>query len=371
MFISASVGAGHNAAARAVMAELAARESAPDMSFVDDMTLVPRAFRAVYSRGFEVAVVRAPRLYGSGFRMTDRPSGPRRTLAERRRLALERRMLKRLRAELLASQPDLIVHTHFLAPPMVGRLIGSGELRSRQVVVITDCELHRFWYAENVDHWFVASESAARTLADYGVPDERVTVSGIPVHPKWTVEVDRQAVLAEWKLPADRKIVLLFGGAHYTTGPIARIARQIAASCRQAYVCVLTGRNEKLRREIDRLAGKQDRVRAIPMTDRLHELVSVCSLMIVKPGGISTAECVAKGTPMVLLKAVPGQESANARFYEGHGAAISTRRWADVVPAVRQLLTDDARLASMAESAGALYRPATTTIADAVLKALA
>jgi hypothetical protein len=36
-----------------------------------------------------------------------------------------------------------------------------------------------------------------------------------------------------------------------------------------------------------------------------------------------------------------------------------------------ELLADDARLASMAESARALYRPATATITDAVLKALA
>jgi UDP-N-acetylglucosamine:LPS N-acetylglucosamine transferase len=73
---------------------------------------------------------------------------------------------------------------------------------------------------------------------------------------------------------------------------------------------------------------------------------------------------------MLLLKAVPGQESGNARFYERHGAAVSTHRWAEVVPVARKLLADNARLAGMAESARALYRPATRTIADAVVKAL-
>jgi len=366
LIITASVGAGHNAAAASLRDALTHRYPDSPVDVIDDMTLVPRWFRAAYAGGFNLAAGRAPRLYGLGFRLSDRPDGPGRNRRERVRLAVERHALGPLREILLERQPHLIVHTHFLAPPMVGGLIGRGALAARQVVIATDRELHRYWHAENVDHWFVASDAARQTLQRWGVDADRVTLSGIPIHPKWRADFDRAAILAEWRLPADRPLVLLSGGATYTAGPVARITEQLARACPDACIAVLVGRNRKLGNRLRRRYTDETRVRVIPMTDQMPELAHVASVLITKGGGIVTTECAAAGLPMVFLPLVPGQEAANGRFFENHGAGIRSGRWRQIAEIVRGLLDDPDRLAAMSAAARQVDRPAAETVADAV-----
>ena len=366
LLITASVGEGHNAAASALGAALGQRHPEWAVDTIDDMRLVPRWFRAAYAGGFRLAVTRMPRLYGLGFRLSDAPHGPQRSRLEGLRLAVERHALRRLRGLLLERQPHLIVHTHFLAPPLVGELIERGALAGRQIVVATDRPLHRYWRAEHVDHWFVASEAAGRTLQQWGADPAGITYSGIPIHPKWRGELDGPSTLAAWDLPADRPLILVSGGATYTTGPIGRIVDRLAQACPNACVGVLVGGNRKLARRLKARHPDDTRVRVIPMTDRMPELAHVASLMVTKGGGILTAECASAGLPMVFLPLVPGQEAANGQFFEQGGAAVRTESWRQIAPTVRSLLDDAERLEAMSAAAGRLDRPATETIVEAI-----
>ncbi len=347
-------------------------ESRPDLSaeFLDMMAITPGAFRAIYAGGYKKCMTHAPWLWGAGYRAADRPHGRRRSMLERSRLAFERLMLRKLRRRLLKTQPRLIVHTHFLAPPVVGRLIGTGALKARQFVVVTDTLAHRFWYADNVQRYFVASEAAAEMVSSWGVDPERICLSGIPIHPKWIAPTDRAALLAEWRLPADKRIVILAGGAQFTTGPVARMAQGLVVARPDVFVVILTGRNKQLQAELDELADRHGRLRGVPMTDRAQELVELCSLMITKAGGITTAECAAKGKPMVFLRPVPGQEAGNARYFVDHGAAVMTHDWSQIVAVASKLLGEPGRLAALADGARKLYRPATQTIVDAIVDQL-
>lgn len=366
LVITGSVGAGHNSAARAIIEGL--RRGAPwlETEYVDVLSLAPWAFRTWYAGGYAALVTKLPTFYGIGFFLSNRPLGPRRGLFERNRLWRERGALGRLTAMLVARPPDMIVHTHMLAPPLVGYLRRKGRLACPQVVAVTDDFVHRYWYAEQVDHWFVGAPCGAESLTRWGVQPKRITVSGIPVHPKWTEPVDRRKVLTDWRLPADKRIVLLASGTDFVCGPVVKIARRIAEVCPDACLAVLAGRSKKLPPAVERLGFPADRLRAVAFTDRLHELASVGSLMVTKAGGIATAECLAKSLPMVILKPVPGHESGNARYFRQEGAAMIARGPADTVARVRALLDDPAALERMAANAGRLHRPATQTIVEAV-----
>jgi len=370
LFLSASVGTGHNAAARALQAAIA--QAAPHLvtEWLDVMTLAPWTFRKIYAGGFALAVTRAPHLYGLGFRLTDGPDRPGRAMRERARLAWEGRALRALRRRLLSRPPRLIVHTHFLAPPMVGRLIERGQLDTRQMVVVTDRYAHRFWYAESVAHVFAGSAAVADRLQRWGIDSERITLSGIPIHPKWRAPVDAEAAINAWRLPPDKDIVLLSGGATYTAGPIGRFARKIADACPHTCVCVLCGHNHHLLKSVRRHSHDDDHLRAIPMTDRVHELASVASLFVAKSGGILTTECAVKGLPLVLPRPVPGQERHNARFFADCGAAAVVSHWADVPKIVAALLAAPEARRAMSEAIHALDQPATETICEAIVAAL-
>lgn len=368
LLITASVGAGHNQATKAILELLRQRSPQLGVDVIDSMDLVPRFFRAYYAGGFAIAVSKFPRSYGVGFWISDRPQRPGRCLNERVRLWTERRMLTRLGGHLQANRYDLIVNMHFLTPPYITRLARRGWELPPQWVVITDIEVHRFWYSEGVERWFAPSEYSAAKLHRWGIPDGRVTVSGIPVHPKWAAPLDRSKILQEWRLPADKKIVLLAGGAEFTCGPVAKMARDIVEACPEAYVVVLGGRNKKLLADLASMPESPGRLVGVAFTDRVHELVEVCSIMVTKAGGITTAECLAKGTPMILMRPVPGQERGNAQYLASQGAAVVTRDFKSVTAELLRLLKDPEALAALAGNARRLDKPATVTIVSEILR---
>jgi len=280
LIVTATVGAGHISAARAIAGALRAAAPAIEIDLVDLLSFTPWAFRAYYAGGFALAMSRFPRIYGLGYRLSNIPGGAERGWIERPRLWLERLATLRFQRYVLERPFDLIVHTHFLGSPQLGRLARRRRLDAPQIVVATDIELHRFWYSQDVDHWFVPAEHSAETLRRWRIDPARITVSGIPIHHKWTKSGDREKILADWRLPGDRKIVLLSGGTEFTCGPIVKIARTIAATCRNAHVVVLAGRNKKLLGRLCKLPEAPERLVGVGFTDRVHELVEVCSLMV-------------------------------------------------------------------------------------------
>ncbi|MDY6913238.1 MAG: glycosyltransferase [Planctomycetota bacterium] len=370
LIATASVGAGHNQVAKAIVESLATETRAMDLQTVDVVALMPWLFRAYYAGGFALMMSRFPRIYGLGYRLSDHPQGHGRGLMERRRLWAERLAMRRFAATVLRYQPDLVVQTHFFGPPLIGRMIRRRQIAASQMVVVTDVEVHRFWYSENVERWFVPSDYSAEAFRRWGIAEDRITVSGIPVQSKWSRPLDREKILTDWRLPADREIVLLSGGAEFTCGPIAKIAREILRTSSRAAVVVLAGRNKKLLGKLARFPESGERLFAVGFTDRVHELVEICSVMVTKPGGISTAECLARGKPTVLLRPVPGHEAGNAAWLARQGAAVVATSHKAVAGEVCRLLDDRAALASLSRNARDCYRPGAETVVNEIRKAL-
>ena len=370
MVATATVGAGHNSVARAIVAGLAQRCDGIETNYVDVLDFTPWAFRTCYAGGFALGMSRYPRIYGAGFRMTNSPQGANRGRSERLRLWFEYWACKKFAAYVRRLSPDLVICTHFLPASILSCLDKHGAPDVRRFVVITDYVPHRFWYAEGVDHWFLPAEGSKDALVKWQVPLDRITVSGMPVHPKWSEPVNRAKAVADWALNGVGKVVLLSGGTEFTCGPILTIARRIVASCADAYVVVLAGRNKKLLAALATLPEAGQRLFGVGFTDRLHELVELSSLMVTKAGGATVTECLAKAKPMVLLNPVPGQEAGNAGFLASAGAAVIAGDINDTVTSVRRLLDDQAKLEAMSTAADKLYLSGTGKVAAAICHAL-
>lgn len=366
MIATASVGAGHNSAARAICAGLAQKAPHIQVELVDVIADIPRLYRAYYQGGFAFAMSRFPRIYGLGFWLTDFPDSVGRGAMERFRLWHEGLAMRRFRKHFLEFQPDVVMHTHFLAPPMLNRVIQRHGLSTKQFVLMTDNGPHRFWFCENVKRWFLPSELPIERMHKWGIAEESITLSGMAIHPRWLEPLDKSEVCKAWRLPEERQIVLLSGGTEFTCGPVVKLASQIVQLCPQVCLVVLAGRNKKLLGQLTQLNLSPDRLVPVSFTDRVHELVDVASVMITKAGGISTAECLSKGTPMILARPVPGQEGGNAKYFEQKGAAVVTRSYRQVPYQLKSLLDDKERLQTLADNARNLYRPGTQTIVDAI-----
>ena len=369
VLLSASVGAGHNQAAGAIKEGLRLARPELEVDFRDTLQFISWSFRTYYQGGYTLLVTRLPWLYGVGYRLTGGPTSPRRTLWERLRLAQERLALRRLRAWLLEDRrPTLVICTHFLPLSALEPMLALGQLPHARVwVTMTDYEAHRWWYAPSVERYYVATEPIRDAVVAWGIDPAAVTVSGIPVHPKWTAPLDRADIYRRWNLPRDVPIVILSGGTFFTVGPIARMAQAVLART-PAHVVVLAGNNKPLLAELAALPeAAGGRLSPVPFTDKVHELAEVASLIVTKPGGLMTTECQAKGVAMVLTKPVPGQEQANADMLVREGAAVLAPSPDEIVRQVEALLADHPRLQSLRDNARRLHRPATKTIVDDVM----
>ena len=51
--------------------------------------------------------------------------------------------------------------------------------------------------------------------------------------------------------------------------------------------------------------------------------MAVSDIMITKPGGLSIAEALVTGLPLIFFNAIPGQEENNVRVLKEHGIGMS------------------------------------------------
>jgi len=83
----------------------------------------------------------------------------------------------------------------------------------------------------------------------------------------------------------------------------------------------------------------------------------VADVIVTKPGGLTTAEALAKKLPMVLIDPLPGQEELNAEFLERNGAAIQASDEKAAVELVVKVLQNDNLRLRMIKSMEMIRRP--------------
>jgi hypothetical protein len=87
-----------------------------------------------------------------------------------------------------------------------------------------------------------------------------------------------------------------------------------------------SGRRAELKARLDALAAARPAdgpvtLRAIGYTRAMDEYMAAADLLVGKPGGLTTAEALARRLPMVLVHPIPGQEERNADHLLEAGAA--------------------------------------------------
>ena len=133
---------------------------------------------------------------------------------------------------------------------------------------------------------------------------------------------------------------------------------------------VLAGRNAAALERLRTLAGTRFPGRLFPHGFTIHvdRLMACCDLVITKPGGLTTSECLAMGLPMIVNAPIPGQEERNADYLLEQGAAWKAIDAVALAWRVGQLREQPARLAAMAANARAIGRPhAARDVIDTVL----
>jgi processive 1,2-diacylglycerol beta-glucosyltransferase len=368
LILSASAGTGHVRAAEALEKVFRQQPDVGEVRNIDALRFTNRLFRDFYSKLYIQLVQRAPTILGIVYNTMDEP-----WKTDRMRLMLDRLNTGPLERFIARFKPDITVCTHFLPAEIISYLINKGKLNARLSIVVTDLDVHAMWLCRTFHRYFVALEESKIHLQNLGLPADHITVSGIPIDPAFGKLENRDELRRAAGFDMERPLFLISGGA-LGVSPAAGVLDGLARLRHPAQAVVICGRNTEMQ------AGMEEQVRAIEAahpgltfrvlgyTDEMHKWMQMSDLFIGKPGGLTTAECLASGLPMVIVAPIPGQEERNSDHLLEKGIALKCNEFTTLAYKVDGLLDQPAQLAAMREKALAYSRPhAAATIVDTLL----
>jgi processive 1,2-diacylglycerol beta-glucosyltransferase len=364
LILSASVGSGHVKAADALARAMRARSDVDEVLSDDSLDHTNVLHKQFYSTLYKKLSAMLPEFLGWWYETSDDP-----WVADKGRLLIDLPQALPLINLVREFRPDVILCTHFMPAGVISWLIANGKLDARLGVVITDFHFHAFWITRAFNWYFVAQEDDKIHMEALGLPSDRIEVTGIPVEPEFGTPVDVNAVLERHGLQSGRPTILVAGGA-LGMSPATAVVRQLLQVERDFQAIIVCGKNEEMQNEIvELLKDRPADFRVLGYTKDMADFMSVATILLSKPGGMTTAEAVACGLPMMILDPIGGQEERNADVLLEAGAAVKCTEVTLVAHKLRRLLDDPERLRQMSRNARNLGRPnASADIARIVLE---
>lgn len=264
--------------------------------------------------------------------------------------------------------PHVVVSVHPLTQHIFARVLRELKLADRipLVSVVTDpCYgFWRGWACDDVTLYLVASEEARQQLIDYGVAAEKIKISGMPVHPKFSYPGEEAAQAARRALGLDPEKFTVFVNAGWAGGGnIPQIFRELIHGELDVQAIFLAGKNEDLRAHAESLASEAAfPIKVIGYSDEIEKLMSAANVMISKLGGLTTFEALACRVPIiadVITEPMP-QEAGAASLLENRGAGVLLKKSTDIVAVVRRMLEDETHYSRMRAATVGLVAPNST-----------
>jgi processive 1,2-diacylglycerol beta-glucosyltransferase len=137
-----------------------------------------------------------------------------------------------------------------------------------------------------------------------------------------------------------------------------QVAARLCESGQPMHIIAATGHDRRMRRRLEGLrAWPPVSLSVLDWTDDIAALMQAASVLVTKPGGLTTAEAALCGLPIVIFDAIPGPEQRNAARLTETGAGVSTGGSRETALTVLALLRDDSARRRMSIRAKGLARP--------------
>lgn len=360
LILSVSAGAGHGRAAEALRAQAAFDFPELEVKHVDVMQFASAAFRKVYTDFYLHLVNKAPSVWAYLYNYSNEAKADSRL--ERMRRAIEAWNAKKLLKFIHEFSPDAIICTHFLPAELLSRMRARAETTPPVWVQVTDFDLHRMWVHEHIQGYFAANEEVAFRMREQGIAEQTIHVTGIPIMPAFTLAPEREICAKELNCdPQKLTLMLMSGGAG--VGKMAALAERILGmpltrAEADFQLIVLTGKNQTALQQLQMMQPSyQGRLFPIGFSNQVERLMACSDLIVTKPGGLTTSECLAMGLPMIVNAPIPGQEERNADYVMESGAALKAVDEAALLYRIQYLIQHPEKVQRMREHAKAIARP--------------
>ena len=331
LILTAGYGEGHNAAARGLAAAIAETGAEAE---VRDLFRETYGRRQKFSERIYLACInRAAPLWAMVYRALDR------TPLLRWTMPMMGALRRKLAAVLAERQPCAVASVYPVYGWLLDRIYPDGRLPFASHTIVTDSiTVNSVWLRFRSDSWIVPNEATAAVVRADGIPAERVHALGFPVPMKFA---DAKTVRPPPGNGEPLRVFYMINHGHATAARLVRRLLEIPG----VRLTVAFGQDESLGREIAAVAKSAGReIELHGWTPLVPELLMQNHILIGKAGGAATQETIAAKTPMIITKAVPGQEEGNARLIVENGCGALCETDDAIIETVTLAAADNAAL---------------------------
>ncbi|MBU1887681.1 MAG: glycosyltransferase [Candidatus Omnitrophica bacterium] len=285
------------------------------------------------------------------------------------REAIHRFNSKKLKKLLEDFKPDAVVCTQAFPCGMVADYKRNSNLKLPLVGVLTDHAPHAYWIFPDVDYYVMPSEISRAKFIKNGINPLRIKTFGVPIDLRFSKKHDKRELCDKLGFDTQKPIVLIMGGSQ-GLGPVESIVNALEGIEIDFQLAAICGINTKLKNMLSKRARKyRKKFVVFGHVDNVDELMEISSMVITKPGGLTTTEALAKDLPMIIVRPIPGQELKNTEFLLSQGVALRAQDREDIAALVKELLLkSNNKLMEMRTRAAELKKPnAAMDIAELLL----
>jgi processive 1,2-diacylglycerol beta-glucosyltransferase len=350
LILSADVGEGHAAAARALAEQIEDSPEQAKVTVIDGLAAMGRVLRPVVEDGYRVQLRLVPWTYTLVYWLLEHV-GPIRWLARRLLYLFGSRPLARRIAE---HDPDVIVSTYPAVTVVLARLRRRKVVHCPTVATITDLTGLFFWAQPGIDMHLVmygeSMPSVERIAGQGSVRLVRPLISADFLGPRCPLQARRAL-----GLPEEGRMVVVSGGG-WGVGDIEGAVRELSGLSEVSSIVCLAGRDEELRDKLTSTFAQEPRVQVYGFTDKMPQLLAAADVLVHSTGGVTCLEAKAAGTPVVSYGLPVGHARLNTRAM----ATLELLRLANNTDELREHVR-----ASFAEADAAQSDPAHTSVRPA------
>lgn len=312
LIVSVSAGAGHVRAAEALKKTADLRFPDIEATHIDMMDYVSAPMRMAVTDSYDLIMKKAPELWQFLYDKTN-TSKVSRTLSELTKFINQINAAK-FYAYVAVHQPDAIICTNFLPASALMGAPKKYNIHAPLSIVMTDYDKHALLLTPGLQHYFVSTEKMKWKMMQNGIEEKRIVVSGIPVDPIFYEKKSVEALKKKYTIPPHKKIILVLSGGQGMTES-DKIVKELFDSTKNAVIIAIAGKNKKLEKALRKLTPpKEINLHIVGWTDAMDEYMRIADVIITKPGGMTTTECMALNKPIVAIEPIAGQEEANALY---------------------------------------------------------
>jgi UDP-N-acetylglucosamine:LPS N-acetylglucosamine transferase len=264
--------------------------------------------------------------------------------------------------------PTTLVSVHPMTQHFFAYILKKLRLTDKipLITVVTDpcAGFWKGWACQEVAQYHVASQSAKEQLIEYGIFEDRIKVSGMPVHSKFRPlgsDDEKLALRQQLGLDPNRFTVLVNSG-WVGGGNIPQLYKALSQIQADAPIQLvfISGRNESLRQEACQVAQAAPYpVHVLGFTQEIDQYMNAADIMISKLGGLTTFEAMACQLPILadcLTPPMP-QEAGTANLISTNGAGVLITEPSQVLAELERLTHSPQSYMQMKQAAAAIGRP--------------